>query len=144
MNMDPDIARLASMVTEPARASILLTCWTVAAGTATELAKVAGVRASTASAHLKKLLENDLIKASPGGRHRYFRLAGAEIASLIGAAGAFLTVAASRHSGSGAHRRPCALVAFAMDHLAGRLGVEVTEAMVRKSWLIEKGTMVCD
>jgi DNA-binding transcriptional ArsR family regulator len=138
MNMDPDIARLASLVTEPARAAIMLHLLDGRSWTATELAKVAGVRASAASAHLKKLLENDLINVSPGGRHRYFRLAGAEIASLIEQ---LARSSPSRQAATpGQRRASVALRAcrICYDHLAGRLGVEITAAMVRKSWVIEK------
>src|SRR4051812_39107740 len=83
MNGQPDIARLAKLVTEPARAAMLLHLLDGRSWTAAELARVAGVRASAASAHLKRLLAGDLIKVNPAGRHRYFRLASAEVAALM-------------------------------------------------------------
>ena len=79
----PDIARLAGLVTEPARAAMLLHLLDGRSWTATELAKAAGIRGPTASVHLKKLLAGELIKVSPNGRHRYFRLAGTGIAQLV-------------------------------------------------------------
>jgi DNA-binding transcriptional ArsR family regulator len=126
------------LVTEPARAAILLHLLDGRSWTATELAEVAGVRASAASAHLKRLLENELITVSPGGRHRYFRLAGADIASLIEQLAR--SSPARQPATPGQRRASVALRAcrICYDHLAGRLGVGITEAMVRKSWLIEK------
>lgn len=125
-------------MTEPARAAILLHLLGGRSWTATELARIAGVGASAASAHLKRLLEGDLIKVSPGGRHRYFRLAGAGVASLIEQLARSSPVRVATTPGE--RRTSAALRACRMcyDHLAGRLGVEITAAMVRKSWLIEK------
>jgi DNA-binding transcriptional ArsR family regulator len=105
---------------------------------AAELAKIAGVRASAASAHLKKLLAGNLIKLSPSGRHRYFRLAGAEIAGLMEQLAGFAPVRAATTPGerrASLALRECRLC---FDHLAGRLGVAITDGMVRKAWLIEQ------
>ena len=65
MRVEPDIARLAGLVTEPARAAILIHLLDGRSWTATELTRVAGIKASATSAHLKKLLACDLIKVSP-------------------------------------------------------------------------------
>lgn len=138
MNMDPDIARLASLVAEPARAAILLHLLDGRSWTASELAKVAGVRAPTASAHLKRLLDGDLVRVSPEGRHRYFRLSGADVASLLEQLARYSP--APQAATPGQRRTSLALRAcrICYDHLAGRLGVEITEAMVRRTWLVEK------
>jgi DNA-binding transcriptional ArsR family regulator len=138
MNPEPDIARLATLVTEPARAAILLHLLDGRSWTAAELAKIAGVRASAASAHLKKLLAGDLIKVSPTGRHRYFRLASTEIAGLMEQLAGFAPVRTATTPGerrASLALRECRLC---FDHLAGRLGVAITDGMVRKAWLIEQ------
>jgi DNA-binding transcriptional ArsR family regulator len=138
MNSEPDIAGLATLVTEPARAAILLHLLDGRSWTAAELAKVAGVRASAASAHLKKLLAGNLIKVSPTGRHRYFRLASAEIAGLMEQLARSAPVRAATTPGerrASLALRECRLC---FDHLAGQLGVAITDGMVRKAWLIEQ------
>jgi DNA-binding transcriptional ArsR family regulator len=138
MNPEPDIARLATLITEPTRAAILLHLLDGRSWTAAELAKVADVRASAASAHLKKLLAGNLIKVSPTGRHRYFRLASAEIAGLMEQLARSAPVRAATTPGerrASLALRECRLC---FDHLAGRLGVAITDGMVRKAWLIEQ------
>ena len=135
---EPDIARLAALVTEPARAAMLLHLLDGRSWTATELAKIAGIRASAASAHLKRLLAGDLIRVTPTGRHRYFRLAGAEIASLLEQ---LARTAPVRTATTPAERRASLALRecrLCYDHLAGRLGVAITEGMVKSAWLIEE------
>jgi DNA-binding transcriptional ArsR family regulator len=137
MNSTPDIARLAALVTEPARAAMLLHLLDGRSWTATELARAAEIRAPAASAHLKKLVAAELIKVSPNGRHRYFRLGGTGVAQLIEQLQGFAppqTVATPGERRASEALRTCRLC---YDHLAGRLGVELTRAMVRKGWLIE-------
>jgi Helix-turn-helix domain len=105
--------------------------------TASELAKMAKVSASTVSAHLRKLQSGELIRVSPQGRHRYFRLAGAPVARMLEALSAFaapntLRTPGERRAASGL--RQCRLC---YDHLAGVTGVAITQAMLAKQWLIE-------
>ena len=83
MNDAPDVPRIAGLLADPARVRIL---WTLIDGTtrpAGELAYAANVSAQSASAHLAKLVEGGLLAAEVQGRHRYFRLASAEVASVI-------------------------------------------------------------
>ena len=137
MRVEPDIARLAGLVTEPARAAILIHLLDGRSWTATELTRVAGIKASATSAHLKKLLACDLIKVSPVGRHRYFRLSGPHVAKLMEQLQCFAPIPTGITPGekrASAALRGCRLC---YDHLAGRLGVAITEAMLRKAWLIE-------
>jgi DNA-binding transcriptional ArsR family regulator len=138
MSTEPDIAHLAALVTEPARAAMLLHLLDGRNWTATELAQAAGVGAPAASAHLKKLLHGELIKVSPTGRHRYFRLASARVAALVEQLSGFAPVRPAITPGekrASAALRECRLC---YDHLAGRVGVAITDGLVRKSWLIEQ------
>src|SRR5471030_2171495 len=83
MNDALRIPLVASLLAEPARATIL---WTLIDGTtrpAGELAFAANVSAQSASAHLAKLVEGGLLLSEPQGRHRYFRIASAQAAHLI-------------------------------------------------------------
>jgi len=83
MKDGPNIARIASLVGDPTRAETLTALMTDRALTATELAAIAGVTKQTMSAHLAKLLDAALIAVDQQGRHRYFRLANADMAVLL-------------------------------------------------------------
>ena len=83
MHDGPNIARIAGLIGDPARAEMLTALLADRALTATELAGIAGVTKQTASAHLAKLLDAGLLSVAAQGRHRYFRLAGGDIAQLL-------------------------------------------------------------
>jgi DNA-binding transcriptional ArsR family regulator len=143
MNEDPDIPRLASLLADPSRAKIL---WTLIDGTtrpAGELAYAANISAQSASAHLAKLVEGGLLESEPQGRHRYFRIASADVAELI--EGLASLGAATRPRAPRAplpspsvpvqflHARTC------YGHLAGELAVRILEAMLKAQWLVADG-----
>src|ERR1700689_1642764 len=81
--IDGAASKMASAIGEPARAKILYCLMDDHARTSTELAAVASVGASTASAHLDRLLKARLLKVSAQGRHRYYSLAGPEVAHIL-------------------------------------------------------------
>jgi DNA-binding transcriptional ArsR family regulator len=137
MTAEPDIAALALLVTEPARAAMLVHLLDGRSWTVTELARVAGIGAPTASAHLRRLLEGRLIQVSPSGRHRYFRIANAEVAQLVEQMARLAP--ARRREAPGTKRasqslRRCRLC---YDHLAGRLGIAIAGRMIERGWAIE-------
>jgi DNA-binding transcriptional ArsR family regulator len=140
------IAEIAALAGDPARANILSALLDGRAMTATELAYAAHVTPQTASAHLAKLAEAALITATPSGRHRYFRLASAKVAQMIESIG---TVAIdSRPRFRPLTRQAAALreARVCYDHLAGRLGVQIAEAMTRRGYLVleDEGGHVTD
>jgi len=126
----PNIARIASLIGEPARAHVLAALLSGTALTATELAEVAGVTRATVSAHLAKLLDARLLAVESQGRHRYFRLADADVAhaleSLMDVAARTGAMRARPGPRDPALRR--ARVCY--DHLAGEVGVQVYESLV--------------
>ena len=83
MKDGPDIARVAALIGDPARANILAALMDGRALTATELAMAAGVGKSTTSIHLGKLEQGGLIRAAKQGRHRYFALTDPDIAQAL-------------------------------------------------------------
>src|SRR5438067_831380 len=126
---EADLAAVGAMLAEPARAKVLLALTDGRSLAASVLAAEAGVAPSTASHHLARLLEAGLITLVPHGRHRYFSLAGPEVAELIEAAARVaprLRVTSLRE-GTRAHAIRYARRCY--DHLAGRLGVVVAEAL---------------
>ncbi len=133
------LASLASLIADETRATCLLALLDGRAWTAGELARHAGVAASTLSEHLGKLVAGGLLTEERQGRHRYVRLADARVAQLVEDLAAQVPPAAARrtpHSlressaGSAMARgRTC------YDHLAGRLGIAVTDALTRRGLL---------
>ncbi|MFD3375433.1 MULTISPECIES: ArsR/SmtB family transcription factor [unclassified Streptomyces] len=126
------LAALASLVADETRAGFLLALLDGRAWTAGELARHAGVAASTASEHLGKLVAGGLLAEERQGRHRYVRLTDARVAQLVEDLAAQVTPTATvrprtlREAGAGsamARGRTC------YDHLAGRLGIAVTDAL---------------
>jgi DNA-binding transcriptional ArsR family regulator len=83
MDVEPSIAFLGALIAVPARANILSALFDGRALTATELAYAARVTPQTTSSHLAKLVEARLITVERQGRHRYYRLAGPQIADAL-------------------------------------------------------------
>ncbi|MEY0747268.1 ArsR/SmtB family transcription factor, partial [Escherichia coli] len=81
--LEQSIAKVASAIADPSRVSILCALMDGRAWTATELSVAANIAPSTTSAHLTKLLNSHLISCLSQGRHRYYRLAGTDIAELL-------------------------------------------------------------
>ena len=132
MKDGPNIARIASLLGDPARADVLTALMADRALTATELAAIAGVTKQTMSAHLAKLLDAALVTVDQQGRHRYFRLADPDVASLLESlmGVAFRTGAVRLLSSP---REPALRKArICYDHLAGEFGVTAYEALLRR------------
>src|SRR2546421_7965747 len=135
---DTDIAPTAALMADPTRAAILRALLPGRPLAAGELARMAGVSAATASFHLAKLLDGGMIAVARQGRHRYYRLAGHEVATAIEALGLISpalpvrSLRQSREAAALAQARTC------YDHLAGKAGVELLDGMLRCGLLAEK------
>jgi DNA-binding transcriptional ArsR family regulator len=129
----PALARTAGLLADQTRAAMCLALLDGRAWTAGELARHAGVAASTATEHLHRLIDGGLLTEEHQGRHRYVRLRGPEVAELVealsqqaGPPAPVRSLRAARVSAVMAAGRTC------YDHLAGRLGVAVTDAMTER------------
>ncbi len=129
----PALAAVAAAIAEPARSRMLCALMDGRARTATELAAVAGVAASTASAHLGRLTAPGLVTLVVQGRHRYFRLADPTVGQAIEALMAVAGRPAASFAVSTPHRLRHARTCY--DHLAGTLGVQLHDAMLAAGWL---------
>lgn len=132
--MDIPVAKL---LADDTRAAICLALMDGRAWTAGELARHAGVAASTATEHLSKLVDGGLLLEERQGRHRYVRLAGADVAKLIEDMTLFMAKPAPVQSSLRAHRASKAL-AYARtcyDHMAGHLGVAITGSLIQRGLL---------
>lgn len=133
----PDLALVAGLLADGTRAGFCLALLDGRAWTATELARHGEVAASTTTEHLNALVRAGLIAEERQGRHRYVRLADPHVAELIENLAALAPV---RHdpprslSASG-RRRALAHARTCYDHLAGAVGVAITEAMTERGLL---------
>lgn len=133
----PGLAEVAALIGDPARANMLAALMDGRALTASELAATGGIAAPTASGHLAKLVEGGLLAVARQGRHRYFRLAGAEVGRMLET----LMELAARQDLS-ARPRAVPRIGEAMrtartcyDHLAGRLGVAIADGLLARGYL---------
>jgi DNA-binding transcriptional ArsR family regulator len=134
MLSDAEFAEMAALAGDPARASMLGALMDGRALTASELASVAGVSPQTASGHLGRLVQAELLAVEKQGRHRYHRLASPAIARMIES---IMQAVAGRSDPAGptlvtgpkdAAMRAAARTCY--DHLAGRLGVALSDALI--------------
>lgn len=135
MQGDADIAKIGALVADPARARILLALGDGRALPASVLADEAGVAASTASAHLGKLVDGGLLTVESHGRHRYFALAGEEVGELIEALARLAPAAPVRSLRQGTKARALRSARTCYDHLAGGLGTGLMRAMIDRRLL---------
>lgn len=133
-----DVAIIGRLIGEPARTNMLLALMHGQALTATELARCANITPQTASAHLLKLNDARLITAQKQGRHRYHKIASPEIAKMIEAiCGVASAQAASAKRIVTGPRDPALRKArTCYDHFAGRLGVAITDSLIKKQYLV--------
>ena len=130
MDADADIAGAAALLGDRARAAMCLALLDGRYRPAGELARLAGVSASTASEHLSRLREGGLVEVSPRGRHRYYHLAGPEVAAAIEALTVLSRPAPVRSLRQAADGERLRAGRTCYDHLAGRLGLQITDALV--------------
>lgn len=132
MDAEPDIARLARAIGDSTRIRMLNALMEGRALTAKELAYGAGIAPATATSHLGRLEREGLVTATTQGRHKYFRLASAEVAHLIESLAA---LAPQPRNAAPEPEPPIRVARFCYDHLAGRLGTRLTEALTARGWL---------
>lgn len=140
MNDEPDIPRVAGLFADPARARILRTLMDGTRRPAGELAYAANVSAQSASAHLAKLVEGGLLAMEAQGRHRYFRIAGADVAHAVESLASLSMGIAPRAPRSPLPSRSTPVQFLSSrtcyDHLAGEWAVRILEAMLKARWLL--------
>ncbi|ESY62969.1 MULTISPECIES: winged helix-turn-helix domain-containing protein [Mesorhizobium] len=135
MREGPDIARIASLVGDPARANMLNALMGGTALTASELALEAGVSLPTASSHLSKLMEGGLLTLASQGRHRYYGLAGPQVAGMIEAITGVAEAVGPKRVRPGPRDGAMRVARVCYDHLAGEQAVAMLDRLVEKDIL---------
>jgi DNA-binding transcriptional ArsR family regulator len=125
-----NVAPVAALMADPARARMLMALLDDRPLAAGELARVAGVTPQTASAHLARLLNGGLVIAQRQGRHRYYRLAGHDVAQAIEALAHLGTSVPVRSLRQSQDAAALDIARTCYDHLAGRAGVALFAALL--------------
>jgi DNA-binding transcriptional ArsR family regulator len=139
MQGEVDIAAAAALMADPSRAAVLMELTDGRALPPSELAEVAGVSRSTMSEHLAKLRKAGFLAVERGGRNRYYRLSGPAVATAVEALAA-LAPRAEVHGLRQANRAGALGAArTCYGHLAGELGVGITDALVDRGLVEREG-----
>ena len=136
MSADVQMAEVAALVGDPARANILAALMGGQALTASELVYAAGVSAQTTSGHLGKLADGHLISCVKQGRHRYYRIATPRVAEMLEGIMAVVADLPPRHRPRSASDDAMCEARTCYDHFAGRLAVGITDALSARGHLV--------
>jgi DNA-binding transcriptional ArsR family regulator len=134
---DTHVASMAAAIGEPRRARMLCSLMDRRAKTATELAAIAGISASTASTHLRSLVDLKLLVVQSQGRHRYFRLAGPAVAKALESLSLLAGDPNPVHVPTTPRRLRFARTCY--DHIAGTLGVALHDGFLARRWITRDG-----
>lgn len=135
MTESPNIARIAALIGDPARAGMLLALMRGQALTASELAHEAGVALSTASGHLAQLEAGALVVSRKQGRHKYFALANEGAAAVIEALMGFAGAAAGPKRQPGPRDPALRHARICYNHLAGEQGVRLYDSLLARGFV---------
>jgi len=133
--MEANIAVPAALIADPGRASILMALMDGRAHPASTLAYAANLSPQAASNHLAKLLDGGMVLVEDEGRHRYYRLARPEIAVALEALQALAPPIRAIDEPRSTDARRLRAARSCYDHLAGRLGVAIAQAMEARGLL---------
>lgn len=136
---DADVAPVAALLGDPARAHMVQALHDGRALPAGELARRARIAASTASEHLARLVDGGLLVVERAGRHRYFRIAGPEVAHAVEALAAIAPQVPPRTLREATIGDALAEARTCYDHFAGRFGVALADALVAHGAVVDRG-----
>ncbi|QJI27994.1 helix-turn-helix transcriptional regulator [Pseudomonas sp. ADAK18] len=135
---DAAMSRIAGAIAEPARTKMLCSLMDGHARTSTEMAVIADISASTASAHLARLKDDGLVKLYTQGRHRYYSLASSQVAQTLETLMVLSANTASRFVSATPSRLQLARTCY--DHMAGSLAVRLHDHFIDAGWLVGDST----
>lgn len=139
MKNGPDIAHIAALIGDPARANILTALMSGKALTATELAQEAGTTPQTASGHLSRLEAGGLITVRRQGRHKYAGLASDEVAAVLEALMGLAAGAGHLRTRTGPKDAALREARVCYNHLAGDRGVQMFDSLRARGFITDQG-----
>jgi DNA-binding transcriptional ArsR family regulator len=135
---EADVAAAAALLAEPARAALVVALTEDEALPASELAARAGVAPSTASEHLRRLVEGGFLASRKNGRHRYFSLADPAVADAVEALAVVAPQPPVRSLREATKSELIRSARTCYDHLAGRLGVDLAAVLERQGVVVRR------
>jgi len=138
MSRDRDFTGVGRALAAPARAVMVNLLMDGTRRPAGELARAAGVSPPTASEHLAVLVSSGLVTCEAAGRRRWYALASPQVAASLEALGTLADAAPVSGYRRSRHAQHLAAARFCYDHLAGRLGVALSDAWTRAGWLADR------
>ena len=135
MNGTPNLTLVGQLIGDPTRTLMLELLYDGQKWSAAELACGAGVTPQTASSHLRKLVDAGWLTVESKGRHKFFRIAGSEVADALEALLVLATRQVKRPGGVSANKDPLRQARTCYDHLAGHLGVSITNHLLKHAYL---------
>jgi DNA-binding transcriptional ArsR family regulator len=140
MAADPDFATVALLIGEPTRAAMLAAVLGGQALPASELAYCAGVSPQTASMHLAKLVAAGFMRMTSSGRHRYYALGGSHVAEVLEQLSIIARPSPIRSLRQSEEAKALRFARTCYDHLAGVVGVALTQRLLSMQLIEEHGT----
>ncbi|WP_068504142.1 ArsR/SmtB family transcription factor [Paenibacillus kribbensis] len=137
MSTKSNVAMIASLVSEPSRAAILTVLLDGRFHTASELAHMAGIKPQTASFHLSKMTEAQVVTVEKQGRHRYFGIQNPEVARVMESLLSIAPPVQIKSFKQASENEAIRLARTCYDHLAGHLGVQIMDSLIEKGMLSE-------
>lgn len=134
--MENKFLKVASLIGDPVRATILWTLLDGKAFTATELSIAADTSPQNISMHLNKLVQSQLLCVESQGRHKYYRYAGKEIAYAVEALANLIPFDNSKPKSINENISPVKYCRSCYDHLAGKIGVAVADSLLKQKIII--------
>jgi DNA-binding transcriptional ArsR family regulator len=140
MIAEPNIARIAALMGEPSRATMLVALLSKEALPATELASQAYISPQTASSHLSKLVAGRLLTVEQHGRHRYYRLANDEVGRAIESLASIApSPRAPQNAQENERLKTVRYARTCYDHMAGQVAVAIARALEGREFLVRSG-----
>lgn len=139
MKATPNIVEVASLIGNSSRAAMLMCLLGGKALPASELARAARITPQTASSHLVKMVEGGMLSYESYGRHRYYRLANAEVGQALEALNAIALPKSIRSLRESDQSKALHFARTCYDHIAGEVGVAVMDKMLEIGLVKEDG-----
>lgn len=136
--MEPDISFIAGLIGDSTRSRMLTALMGGKALTATELAVEADITSQTASSHLAKLLDGNLLVVRKQGRHKYFQLKGLEVAELLEKLLNITSAIEHSKTVTGPKDQDLKTARVCYDHLAGKYSVALYDALAKNECIIDR------
>lgn len=137
MSTQSNVAMIASLVSEPSRAAILTALLDGRFHTASELAHMAGIKPQTASFHLAKMTEAQVVTVEKQGRHRYYGIQDPEVAKVMESLLSIAPPVPIKSFKQASENEAIRLARTCYDHVAGHLGVQIMSFFMQKGILSE-------